>query len=687
MSATVESAELPAGDAPTPPKTGLPVVAMLGNPNVGKTSIFNRLTNLLAKTSNFPGTTIDRRIGRVEIRDDQTITLVDLPGMYSFEPSSPEEQVAHDFVLGQSDLVPDAVLIVVDATNLQRTLFVVREALQQGRPTMVVVNMIEAARRRGIEIDLSTLGRKLGCPVVGVSARTGEGFDRLKSQLDVLLSAPALPVLIENASTEHSPQSAGVGLAVVSDDESSCGSCRICPFADGHHWASALARESIRDGSVVSDETADRVDRFLTHRWIGMAVFATVMLMAFTLVFWIADTPMQWLEGSFAALGAAVSRSLPAGDFQSLVVDGIIGGVGGVVVFLPQILILFFLLAILEDSGYLARAVVVVDRWMRRVGLPGQAFVPLLAAHACAIPAIMATKVIESRRDRLAAIMVIPLMTCSARLPVYTMLAAMLFPSNPLLAAGLFAGAYVLGMVAAFVVAFVLKLTLLPGQPSPLILDLPPYRAPSIRNALRYSYERGWMFLRDAGTVILMISIGIWALSTYPKLPDERFATQLEANHVAADQISEGELENIRAAADQEYAIIGRMGRAVAPVFEPLGFDWKISVGVMTSFAAREVVVSTLSILYGLGPEPEEGATLQDRLTAATYPDGSPVFTPATCVSLLVFFVLAMQCLPTQAVTKKETGSWKWAAFQFGYMTVLAYAAAFIAYQTVSMFA
>ncbi len=687
MSTSVESTESPAGSTSTQQKTGPPVVAMLGNPNVGKTSIFNRLTNLLAKTSNFPGTTIDRRIGRVEIGAGKPITLVDLPGMYSFEPSSPEEHVAHDFVLGQCDLVPDAMLIVVDATNLQRTLFVVRQALQQGRPTVVVVNMIEAARRRGIDIDLTTLGRKLGCPVVGVSARTGEGFDRLKSQLDVLLSGPALPMLIDSGSPECPPQPAENVLAAVSTDESSCGSCRICPFADGHQWASSLARESIRDGSVVSDETADRVDRVLTHRWFGMAVFAVVMMIAFALVFWIAQVPMQWLDDGFAALDSAVNRWLPAGDFQSLVVDGIIGGVGGVVVFLPQILILFFMLAILEDSGYLARAVVVVDRWMRRVGLPGQAFVPLLAAHACAIPAIMATKVIENRRDRLAAIMVIPLMTCSARLPIYTMLAAMLFPSNPLLAAGLFAYAYVLGMVAAFAVAFVLKLTLLPGQPSPLILDLPPYRTPSVRNALRYSYERGWMFLRDAGTVILLISIGIWALSTYPKLPDERFATQLEANHVAAEQISEGELENIRAAADQEYAIIGRMGRVVAPVFEPLGFDWKISVGVMTSFAAREVVVSTLSILYGLGPEPEEGSTLQHRLSAATYPDGRPVFTPATCVSLLVFFVLAMQCLPTQAVTKKETGSWKWAAFQFGYMTVLAYAAAFVAYHTISMFA
>ncbi|EMI47150.1 ferrous iron transport protein B [Rhodopirellula sp. SWK7] len=684
MSTSVDSTESEFSDASGDKKSGDKVVAMLGNPNVGKTSMFNRLTNLLAKTSNFPGTTIDRRIGRVELSSGKSITLVDLPGMYSLEASSPEEKVARDFVLGQSDQVPDAVLIVVDATNLQRTLFVARQALQQGRPTLVAVNFIEAARRRGIEIDLNTLGRKLGCPVVGVSARTGEGFDRLKSQLAILLAGPALPLLITGGSPECPPTPAENVLTVITDDES-CGSCRVCPFADGHQWASALARESIRDGSVVSDETADKVDQFLTHRLIGPIVFALVMVVAFSLVFWFAQVPMEWLDNGFGMLASWVSHFLPEGDIQSLVVDGIIGGVGGVMVFLPQIFILFFMLALLEDSGYLARAVVVVDRWMRRVGLPGQAFVPLLAAHACAIPAIMATKVIESRRDRLAAIMVIPLMTCSARLPVYTIIAAMLFPSTPVYAAMLFASAYVLGMVAAFVVAFLLKLTILPGEPSPLILDLPPYRAPSLRNALRYAYERGWMFLRDAGTVILMISIVIWALSTYPKLSDESFAEEMATRNVVVDQLSEDELAGVRAAADQEHAIIGRLGRVVAPVFEPIGFDWKISVGVMTSFAAREVVVSTLSILYGLGPEPDDESSLKDRLSSATYADGRPVFTTATCVSLLVFFVLAMQCLPTQAVTKKETGSWKWAAFQFVYMTLLAYAAAFVAYQTISM--
>ncbi|MEP2310895.1 ferrous iron transporter B [Rhodopirellula bahusiensis] len=647
------------------------VVAMVGNPNVGKTSLFNRLTNLLAKTSNFAGTTVDRRTGTADLNEGQSCTLVDLPGLYSLTASSPEEQIARAFITGESECPPEGVLVVVDATNLQRSLAVAREAIQCGRPTLVAVNMIELARKSGVDVDLEVLSQKLGCPVVGVSARSGEGLDELKTNLRQLLQPRKMIVLSADAEPA----------------ELDCGACGACPFADGHRWASTLARESTRTGYVASDEWTDRVDQFTTHRFLGPVIFVAVMVAAFASVFYVAQYPMEWLDASFGIVTETVGGWLPEGDFNSLITDGILAGIGGVVIFLPQICILFFMLAILEDSGYLSRAVVVIDRWMRRGGLPGQAFVPLLAAHACAIPAIMSTKVIENRRDRLAAIMVIPLMTCSARLPVYTMVAALLFPSSPWSAALLFASAYALGMVAAFFVAWILKRSILPGEAAPLILDLPPYRTPSLSNAIRHAYERGWGFLRDAGVVILVISIGIWVLSTYPKLPEERFAEQIQTAGLNAETLEESDLENRRALAEQEYAVIGRMGKFVQPVFAPLGFDWKTSVGVMTSFAAREVVVSTLSILYGLGPEPEDESSLHDRLMSATDAEGNRVFTPATCVSLLVFFVLAMQCLPTQAVTKKETGSWGWAIFQFGYMTVLAYVAALIAYQAISRFA
>lgn len=693
MSVAPESASKPVSEEPPGAIQCRAVVAMVGNPNVGKTSVFNRLTHLLAKTSNFAGTTIEKRKGVVRLSGDDAITLVDLPGIYSLQASSPEETVARDFLTGDPDGQPpaadrpDGLIIVVDATNLSRSLFIAREVLALGLPAIVAVNLVESARRGGIQIDVSKLSQRLACPVVGVSARTGEGFDALKSELQRMLR-PVLPLVTiggpMTAGTESAGVNAGDGASV--DDEAQCGRCGGCPFADGHRWAATLARESTLDGGVISDETTDRIDAVLTHGWVGPAIFAAVMLVTFSLVFYVAQIPMTWLDGLFGWLADGATAILPEGDFRSLIVDGVIAGVGGVMVFLPQICLLFFALAILEDSGYLARAVVVIDRWMRRVGLPGQAFVPLLAAHACAIPAIMSTKVIANRRDRLAAIMVIPLMTCSARLPVYTMIAAMLFPSQAIYAAILFASAYALGMVAAFVMSFVFKRTLLPGEPSPLIMDLPHYRTPSLRNALRHAFERGWMFLRDAGTTILVISIAIWVLSTYPKLPEERFAETLASSGIVAEQLDQTDRENRFAAAAQEYALIGRAGKWVAPVFEPLGFDWKTSVGVMTSFAAREVVVSTLSILYGLGPEPDEDVSLHQRLSAAKNADGSPAFTTATCISLLVFFVLAMQCLPTQAVTKKETGSWGWAAFQFGYMTVLAYTAALVAYQVTDRF-
>ena len=427
-------------------------------------------------------------------------------------------------------------------------------------------------------------------------------------------------------------------------------------------------------------------DRLLTHKLLGAVVFAGVMLTVFASIFWVAQFPMTVLDSCFGVLVELTSRLLPPGDLSDVINQGVIVGVGSVLVFLPQICILFFALAILEDCGYLSRAVLVVDQWMRKVGLPGQAFVPLLAAHACAIPAIMSTRVIANRRDRLAAILVIPLMTCSARLPVYSMVAAILFPDNALHAALLFAAAYGLGMVAAFAVAYLLRVTILPGSPDALILDLPSYRAPSLANAVRQSLDRGWAFVRDAGTVILVISIAIWALSHYPKLDEGRFQQQLA--QISADgsnppAAGSEQLEQLRMRLAQEHSLLGRAGKRIEPVFAPLGFDWKTSVSVLASFAAREVVVATMSVLYDAG---DDTPSLIQRVRTAKRADGSPAFGVSNSISLLVFFVLAMQCLPTQAVTWKETNSWKWAAFQLVYMSLLAYGAAFVAKQLCDLF-
>lgn len=654
-----------AGHVDLPAETGTPqskpfTIALVGNPNVGKTSVFNRLTSLRAKTSNFVGTTIEKRTGFVEATGQR---IVDLPGLFSLDAASPEEQVAKEFLQAERADVPDAILVVVDGTNLSRSLFVAGQAIDLGRPTIVAVNMVDLAHQQKIEIDFETLSAKLGCPVVPVSARTGDGFADLIAALNALHTLPSLDILAEPL----------------------CTSCNTCPYAHGHGWASNLAREISKSSAEYDNRYTDQLDRVLTHPWLGPLVFFFTMVCVFALVFWLATYPMDWIDGLFGLLAGTVSNWLPAGDLNSLLTNGIIGGVGSVVIFLPQICILFFALTLLEDSGYLSRAVVVADRWMRKVGLPGQAFVPLLTAHACAIPAIMSAKVIENRRDRLAAIMVIPLMTCSARLPVYSMLAALLFPGNAFYGALVFVGAYLLGMVMAFVIAWILKLSILKGEPSLLILDLPTYRRPSLTNAAIQMYRRGIVFLRDAGTIILMISIGIWVLSTYPKLPEERF---LQSDAVAAvdfSQLGENERENLRQRVAQEHSLIGRAGKAIEPVFEPLGFDWRTSVGVLTSFAAREVVVSTLSVLYGLG-ETDDVSTLQRKLSTAKREDGTAVFDTPTCMSLLVFFVLAMQCLPTQAVTRKETGSWNWAIFQFVYMSLLAYVSAFAAYHITAWF-
>lgn len=687
------------------------VIALVGNPNAGKTTLFNRLTGLRAKTGNYPGITIDIRNGST-IVGNRRVEMVDLPGLYSLESLSPEEEVAEAFLKGEVDTHgrPDAALLVLDVTNLQRNLYLASEVLAMEQPTVVALTFADAARSEGVEVDAEHLAEQLGCPVVAVSSRTGEGIETLKAALSELIEAESPPL------SKH-PAGCDVG-------------CPGCTFAARHRWAEDLTGNAVRrTGEKTHRES--RLDKLLTHPLAGVVAFLGVMMVVFYAIFSLADVPMTLIDESFALAGELVDGALPAtvsggwlfraavfvgslgvirgcfwlsrlrtkighwvaavvgagltaslspDDFRSLLVDGIIGGIGGVVIFLPQICILFFFITILEDSGYMARAAFVMERLMRSVGLPGKAFVPMLSAHACAIPGIMATRVIEDRRDRLATILVLPLLTCSARLPVYAMVTALLFGTQPLLAAATFTGAYLLGIVAALGTAWVLKQTMLKGETVPLVLELPPYRRPSLRNALLAVYDRALLFLRRAGTVILLISVVLWGLANFPKPPaaaaDEIAAVQADGDDAVAIWESERGLE---------YSYAGRIGKAVEPVFAPLGFDWRINIGVVSSFAAREVIVSTLAIVFGAGEEAaEDEGTLVETLRDQTRPDGSPLFTNATCFSLLVFYVLAMQCLPTQVVTKRETGEWKYALFQLVYMTLLAYVVALATYQIAS---
>jgi len=656
-------ASLPQLPVVTPPAATMRLL-LVGNPNAGKTSLFNRLSGLRAHTSNFAGTTVEHRAAEVTL-GARTLELLDLPGLYSLDAATSDEHVASDAILGKlpGTSTSDAMLLVLDGTNLERNLFLASQVLELGRPTVVALTMADIAARHSLVVDAATLSQKLGAPVVSVSARTGEGIAELVTAIDQAFTA-AIP-------------------ARTPTTKCACSNCSGCPYSARFDWAEQVSRSAIHGPLETIGATTEWLDDYATHPIAGLAVFAAVMFAMFMAIFYLAQFPMTLLDTLVANTGEWVGSWLPAGDLRSLVVDGLIGGAGGMLVFLPQICCLFFLLALLDDSGYLSRAALVMDRLMARVGLPGKAFVPMLSAHACAIPAIMSTRVIEDRRDRLVTMLVIPLLGCSARVPVYAMVMALLFPHDPLMAAMLFTGAYALGIVAALGLAWLLKRTLLPGESRPLVIELPNYRVPSLRNALLLTLDRAGVFVKNAGTTILAISLVLWVLATYPKTTAEDLVGPAAASYQQLVSAGDGAAaEHLLQQAQLEGSLVGRLGKAVEPVFAPLGFDWKMSVGVMTSFAAREVIVSTLSVLYGMGADGAEDAnSLTEHLRVANRADGSPVFTTATCLSLLVFYVLAMQCLPTQAVTRRETGSWRWPLVQLGSLSLLAYAAALVVYQ------
>ena len=653
-------------------------LALVGNPNAGKTTLFNALTGLRAKTANFPGTTVERRVGRAKI-GNHPIVIVDLPGLYGLEISSTDEKLASDALRGRLDghAAPNAALVVVDATNLERNLFLASQVLELDCPVIVALNMMDMAKRDGIRIDVAKLRAELGCPVIPITARTGKGVPELEKEIEKLVGGP--------------------GAAVAPQTKPGCGSCRGCPYQARYEWTEKVSNR-VMDGTVARrSERTERIDEIVTHPVAGVIVFQLVMLVIFALIFWAAQIPMRLIDHLFATIGTGVSAMLPAGDLQSLMVNGVIGGVGGILVFLPQICILFFALSLLEDTGYLSRAAFVMDKVMRRFGLPGKAFVPMLSAHACAIPAIMSTRVIENPRDRLLTILITPLMTCSARIPVYAMVTALLFPNSPLKAAAVFTAAYGTGVLAALGAALVFRRTILPGESKPLMIELPPYRLPGLRTALLHTFDRAKIFVKQAGTIILAISLILWALSYYPKSNPPAAAVTMNAQAEQMEKTGDaGKADDLRADASRltaknslQNSFAGKIGHVIEPVIAPLGFDWQIGIGILSSFAAREVIVSTMAIVYGVGKDTAEKNpdSLYDSLRHAKRTDGTPIFTTATCASLLVFYILAAQCLSTTAVVRRETGGWKWPLFQIAYMTGLAYVCAFLVFQVVSRLA
>ena len=613
-------------------------LALVGAPNAGKTTLFNGLTGASARVGNYPGVTVERREG-VLTGSGGTVRILDLPGTYALHGETPDEQIVTRVLAGEQEgeSTPDALVVVVDATTLRRGLGLVREALDRGLPVLVVATMIDEVKARGGHFDPMKLSRSLGVHVVGVVGHRGVGLDPLRRFLQ---------------DPEGWPRAEAAGAATA---------------RERYAWVDRVCDDLGLD-ELRRDTRTEMLDRVLLHPVGGVLVFLGVMLLLFQGIFTWAVPAMDAIDTAFAALGHFSREILPAGLLTDLWADGIVAGVGSVVIFLPQILILFTFLHLLQDVGYMARAAFVIDRVMGWVGLQGRSFVPLLSCYACAVPGIMASRTIASPRERLATILVAPFMTCSARLPVYTLLIAAFIPAEVVL--GLLGlqglvmfGLYALGVAVAFVSAALLNKTLLKGSISVFYMELPPYRMPTPQLLGRQVWESASAFLKRAGTIILVASIVLWVLLTFPSTrPDPSLTPSQQAS------------------AKLEASIAGRVGRTIEPAIEPLGFDWKIGVGLVASLAAREVIVATLAQIYAVGEEDFEG--LRGALRSDVDPEtGERAFTVATALSLMVFFVFALQCTSTIVIMARETGSWRWPALAFGYMLSLAWMGSFVTYQ------
>jgi ferrous iron transport protein B len=682
-----------------------PVYALCGNPNCGKSTLFNALTGLKQKVGNYPGVTVEKKIGETYSQHGHAIKVIDLPGAYSLAARSPDEAVLRDVLLGRraDTPQPDRIICIADATNLERNLYLVHQILDLGKPVILVLNMMDLAAKNGIKVHLARLEKELGIPVIPCEAVNGKGLIELRlamSRGDLPLPrhrwdipAPIAPAVSELAASlqqndRKAPLMARAEALLLLTDQDTIRVAGSTPLsevthgilrqwqarwqAEGMDWAGTLVNsryeaitkisEDVMQRADVSGQSpSDRIDAVVTHPFLGWLVLGVIMAALFFSIFTFAEYPMNWIDGHFAALSEWVKATMAEGDLRDLITDGAIGGVGGVLVFLPQILILFFFIGMLESTGYMARAAFIMDRMMSRVGLNGKSFIPLLSSYACAIPGIMATRTIEDPKDRLVTILVAPLMSCSARLPVYLLMIAALVPGDTVPAVtkvGIMLGMYALGTFGAFGFAWLFKRTLLKGEPPLMIMELPPYRLPTIRDVTFHMIERAWLFIKRAGTVILGISILLWFLAAYPKAPHGADATQ-----------------------QLEQSFAGQAGKLLEPVIEPLGFDWHVGIGLITSFAAREVFVSTMGVVFNAEQQGDDTLPLRQALRNARWPDGRVLFTPLVCVTLMVFYVFAMQCASTVAVVRRETNSLRWPAFQIFYMTGTAWVVSFIVYQ------
>lgn len=722
-------------------------IAVAGNPNAGKTTVFNALAGTRQKVANYPGVTVEQKEATLRLPDGTSAILVDLPGCYSLTARSPEEQVAHDVLFGRipDREAPSVVLCVVDASNLERNLYLATQLMDHGIPLIIILNMIDIAKEKGCRIDPVRLEKALGCPVIPAIARKGEGLSQILDKVCALLVDPhgnrsvrapfisALPPgleipvgLLSHRLMEHGlvpdgqngrPEALWALLANLEGDEAvrlpplemelvheilrdqatSTSSLRQLESEARYAYIGKLLKDSHFQQTDHPHTLTEKLDSIFLHLVFGPIIFAGVFAFVFQAIFSWSGPAMDLIDAIFGWLGAVVESGLPESFFRSLLVDGILAGVGNTVIFLPQILILFLFLGILEDTGYLARAAFIMDRLMSAVGLDGKAFVPLLSSFACAVPGIMTTRTIPSRKDRIVTILIAPLMACSARLPVYTLIIGTVFTADQKVFGFFNVGGivmlslYFLGVAVGIVVAALFKKTLLKSPKPILLLELPTYKMPSPRTLILLLWDRGLQFLQRAGTVILAVTILLWGFLSFPrdKALTEQFASQRASIENRADLNPEAKVAALAEVDTQEREMIlehslgGQLGRAIEPLIRPLGFDWKIGIGLISSFAAREVFVSTMGVIHGISGAGEgEDTSLRHALRAERRQGTDlPLYTPLVGLSLLVFYVFACQCMSTLAVVRRETNSWAWPTFMFVYMSLLAWGMSFLVYQ------